>query len=263
MYKILSYSEKRNENLEWLDIVDSNGITTGRCQRGEVHSKGLKHLTANVILLHKDTAIIQKRASSKALFPSKLTVSAGGHLGYVNKDEQTVTTLETAQRELREELGIDIKDLARFKTLGDPEKGISNWVKIWKYQKDNNSAIIYRFGKDELSSDVYVETKKGNISAELSQTIISAALSDTTLDGMTLSANNREACFFYVIEIDEIEAKSLLDNFGSTDGEAEGFQAVPLEEFINMGKNISTATDSLYCLFYGDNTYADQLRNTR
>lgn len=93
--------------MEMLDICDELGRPTGKVEEREiVHSKGLLHRTAHVWLLRKKNKgveiLLQKRSNEKDSFPGCYDISSAGHIpagdGY----------LESAQRELKEELGVDV-----------------------------------------------------------------------------------------------------------------------------------------------------------
>ncbi|MDF2656354.1 MAG: hypothetical protein K0R19_2828 [Bacillota bacterium] len=92
--------------MEWLDIVDETGNITGQTIEREIaHRKGVRHRTSHVWVLRnsngKTQVLLQKRSENKDSFPGCYDISSAGHIpagdGF----------LESALRELKEELGID------------------------------------------------------------------------------------------------------------------------------------------------------------
>lgn len=90
---------------ELLDVVDEMGRHVGSATRGTVHSEGLWHEVAHILVVAErggiPTAVLQRRADHKTTFGGLLDLSATGHL----------TSGETPRdgiRELHEELGIEL-----------------------------------------------------------------------------------------------------------------------------------------------------------
>ena len=90
--------------MENFDILNEDGEPLGIVKsRDETHRKGLWHKTVHIWILNsKDELLIQKRASSKESHPDLWDISCAGHI------EAGTTPEEAAQRECREELGIDV-----------------------------------------------------------------------------------------------------------------------------------------------------------
>lgn len=95
--------------LELFDIVDEHGQKTGLIkERGVVHRDGSLHPTAHVwVVRERQTEagkvkqlLLQKRCVTKDSYPSCFDISAAGHI------QTGENCLETALRELEEELGI-------------------------------------------------------------------------------------------------------------------------------------------------------------
>lgn len=91
--------------MELLDIVDEDGIPTGKTVKREVaHRYGIRHRTSHVWLLRKRNGklqvLLQKRSLNKDSYPGCYDISSAGHVpsgdGF----------LESALRELKEELGV-------------------------------------------------------------------------------------------------------------------------------------------------------------
>ena len=95
----MQYEEK-----EMIDIVDINGNPTGRTfMRGEVLQPGEFFRASMVCIFNREgKLLIQKRKKDKKNWPGLWDVSAGGAI------IAGETPQEAAQREVREELGIDL-----------------------------------------------------------------------------------------------------------------------------------------------------------
>lgn len=90
---------------EQLYYYDDNYQRIGEVAKSEARKKGLWVHSFHCWMLSKgDTpsVLLQKRASSKELFPDYLDISAAGHLA-VGED------VEDGVREIREEVGLDVK----------------------------------------------------------------------------------------------------------------------------------------------------------
>jgi isopentenyldiphosphate isomerase len=88
---------------EILDVVDEMGRHIGSASRRAVHTEGLWHQVAHILLVAErdgvPTAVLQRRADHKATFPGLFDLSATGHLTAGESPRDGV-------RELYEELGI-------------------------------------------------------------------------------------------------------------------------------------------------------------
>ena len=102
----------KDDQKELFVVVDKEDKIIDYKTRYECHhDKKLIHRGIGVVIFnHKGEILLQKRSPKKDLFPGFYTISCGGH---VNKGE---TYLETAKRELKEELGIkaNLKIHSRF-----------------------------------------------------------------------------------------------------------------------------------------------------
>jgi len=99
-------------DMEYLEILDEKGDKTGGSKSfNEVHEQGFIHRTVHVWILNsKKELLIQKRAKNKRAHPGCWDISAAGHISAGQ------TSLEAAQREVMEELGIEISE-SKFKFL--------------------------------------------------------------------------------------------------------------------------------------------------
>lgn len=94
--------------MELLDIINEKGKIIGTKERKQIYQDGDLHRTVHIWVINSAKEIlVQKRSSKKDTFPNLWAISTAGH---VKTGENSV---ETALRELREELGIkkDEKDL--------------------------------------------------------------------------------------------------------------------------------------------------------
>lgn len=126
--------------MELLDIVDDNGLPTGKIvSRDIVHRDGLLHRTAHVWIVRKTGAgydiLLQKRSREKDSFPGMYDTSSAGHIPAGDEPG------ESAVRELCEELGIaaapeELKYIGSFH--GQYEKDFHG-----KMFRDNEIVWIY------------------------------------------------------------------------------------------------------------------------
>ena len=91
--------------MEWLDIVDENGMPTGKqVTRTQAHAEGIRHRTSHVWLLRRKNntiqLLLQKRSACKDSNPGCYDISSAGHIP-AGSD-----FLTSALRELQEELGV-------------------------------------------------------------------------------------------------------------------------------------------------------------
>jgi len=105
--------------MEYLDILDKKGSKTGDSKSyDEVHEKGFIHRTVHIWILNsKKELLIQKREKNRRAYPSHWDISAAGHISAGQ------TSLEAAQRETKEELGIEISS-SEFQYLFTVEEHI-------------------------------------------------------------------------------------------------------------------------------------------
>lgn len=91
---------------ELIDVLDENGEKTGRtATRDEVHRDGLWHRVVAVAVLDKNNQILlQQRSDNKLTNPNKWDITTAGH---IDAGEEP---LESAKRELAEEVGIDTNE---------------------------------------------------------------------------------------------------------------------------------------------------------
>lgn len=113
--KELKFNSKKttDDPSEVFEIVDLKGRIIGKAKRGEVHrNKKLIHKAVGLILKDKKGKILlQKRSSTKDLYPGLWTVSISGHIDVNERKENAIV------RETKEELGIKLNP-KNLKKLG-------------------------------------------------------------------------------------------------------------------------------------------------
>lgn len=92
--------------MEYLDVCDEKGQPTGSIvSRNKAHRDGIRHRTAHVWVIREEKGriqvLLQKRSANKESFPGMYDTSSAGHI------PAGCEPLDSALRELREELGIE------------------------------------------------------------------------------------------------------------------------------------------------------------
>jgi len=89
---------------EYFDVVDENDNVIGKASRNECHKKGLMHRAVHITIINsKGQILLQKRSMNKDLYKGWWIDGAAGHVDSGESYE------EAARREIKEELGIDVK----------------------------------------------------------------------------------------------------------------------------------------------------------
>lgn len=148
----LEYAALNGKQMEMFDIIDMDGNKTGAIkERGVVHREGAFHATSHIWIVRKNEKsgydiLLQKRSACKDSHPGCYDISSAGHIGAGDE------ALESALRELEEELGIKAK----------PEELLEFGVQYKNYEgefygkpfRDNQRSILYLYKKpinmDEL-----------------------------------------------------------------------------------------------------------------
>ncbi len=93
------------KDLELFDIVDDNGNPTGKTEERETaHFLGTKHRSSHMWISDGKNILFQKRAACKDSNPGCYDISSAGHIAAGDDP------LSSAIREMKEELGLDIKE---------------------------------------------------------------------------------------------------------------------------------------------------------
>jgi len=98
----MSNKKTTDPQSELLTKVDKNNMVIGSIPRGVAHkSPDIIYRTIFVVVKNdKDKVLLQKRSSTKDLYPDCWDLSVGGHVNFGK------SYIETAVQELKEELGI-------------------------------------------------------------------------------------------------------------------------------------------------------------
>ena len=132
---------------EFFYVVDEDDNVIGKASREDCHSnRKLIHRSVYVFVLNnKGEIFIQKRSMKKDLYPGFYTASATGHVDYGENYD------EAAERELREELGIEapLRRLGRVKSFSETEREIS-MIYVCRYDGP------IRFNRKEISEGFYM-----------------------------------------------------------------------------------------------------------
>ncbi len=137
---------------EYLDVLNEQGEKTGETlSYKEVHQKGLIHLTARVWFINsKNELLVQKRSLNKRICPGLWDAGVGGH---VSAGE---TSVEGAQKETREEIGLEIPAEEYeflFRIRAPKTKYFEDFI-------DNEFNDIYIVRRDLDISKLKLETKE-------------------------------------------------------------------------------------------------------
>ncbi|GAA4304187.1 NUDIX hydrolase [Aestuariibaculum suncheonense] len=91
---------------EYIDIVDANGIPTGKTElKSVIHQKGYFHNTVHIWFYTKNGDILlSQRSAKKSICPLMWDVSVAGHIDAGESIEQA------ALRETKEEIGLIITE---------------------------------------------------------------------------------------------------------------------------------------------------------
>jgi isopentenyldiphosphate isomerase len=148
--------------MELLDIVNENGIPTGETvRRDDAHKLGILHRTSHVWIYRiksgKPQVLLQKRSLQKDSYPGCYDISSAGHIpagdGF----------LESAQRELKEELGVSAsaEELIYCGQRRFEYKEPFHGQKFW----DNQVSNVYVLQRDMAECDFVLQ--KSEIEAVL------------------------------------------------------------------------------------------------
>lgn len=89
--------------IEYLEVVDENNQVVGISSRKEIHEKGLRHRSVHIFIFNTQGELyLQKRSPHKDQYPEHWDTSAAGHT------DPGESPIDAAQRELKEELGLDV-----------------------------------------------------------------------------------------------------------------------------------------------------------
>ncbi len=146
---------------EYFDVLNENGNKTGKTKlRNEVHRDGDWHAAAHIWIINsKKELLIQKRSPKKDTHPNYWDISAAGHISAGDEP------VPSAIREIKEELGLDIKpaELEQIYIYKQKysENGINNnqlnYVYLLKKDVDITKAILQETEVSEIKFIPYQE----------------------------------------------------------------------------------------------------------
>lgn len=140
--------------MEYIDIFDYNNNPTGEIkEKTQVHEDGNFHRTAHVWIMNdKKELLLQKRSATKKSHPNFWDISGAGHI------RAGETVIEGAIRELKEELGVEVKEedlqyIATIKSTKNPKNMEFQYVYLLNCNKEIEE---YIFEDNEVSEVKYV-----------------------------------------------------------------------------------------------------------
>ncbi|MBE5890455.1 MAG: NUDIX domain-containing protein [Lachnospiraceae bacterium] len=143
--------------MEYLDIVDQNGMPTGKtAERKVVHRDGVPHRTAHVWVLRRHEGeiqvLLQKRCMEKDSFPGCYDISSAGHI------PAGMGVVDSALRELKEELNFDVKP-EELVECGKKHVVITDEFRKEQYE-DNQYSTIYLMWRDIPAEEIVVQKEE-------------------------------------------------------------------------------------------------------
>lgn len=130
--------------MEEIDILDDNGEIVGTTTIDEAHSEGLLHRVVHVwIVNRRNKLLVQKRSASKSFSPLLWDVSFAGHI------KAGENSLDTCEREAKEELGLNIDD--------DELKFLFSIIENFEEGKIHELADVYILYKDLDLTDLTLD----------------------------------------------------------------------------------------------------------
>ena len=140
--------------MEYIDIFDYNNNPTGEIkEKIQAHEDGNFHRTAHVWIMNdKKELLLQKRSATKKSHPNFWDISGAGHI------RAGETVIEGAIRELKEELGVEVKEedlqyIATIKSTKNPKNMEFQYVYLLNSNKEIEE---YIFEDNEVSEVKYV-----------------------------------------------------------------------------------------------------------
>ena len=143
--------------MEFIDIVDENGIPTGQTiDRTVAHRTGTRHRTTHIWIVRKKEGrvqiLLQKRAKYKDSFPGCYDISSAGHI------PAGVDFIPSGLRELQEELGFSISpreliECGLHRTYAENEFHGVPYV-------DNQVAKVFLLWKDKEIEDLTLQEEE-------------------------------------------------------------------------------------------------------
>ena len=135
--------------MELLRVVDTKGNNTNEIlEREELHNQNKLHNEVTIYIINsKNEVLLQRRSKNRRFSPNKLGVIAG-HVSY---REDTITT---AQREVKEEVGVKVKkeDIHKLSDRYLVKEEYNNHFMYPHYIVLDKDEKDFKIQKEELSS---------------------------------------------------------------------------------------------------------------
>lgn len=135
--------------MELLRVVDTNGNNTNEIlEREELHNQNKLHNEVTIYIINsKNEVLLQRRSKNRRFSPNKFGVIAG-HVSY---REDTITT---AQREVKEEVGVKVKkeDIHKLSDRYLVKEEYNNHFMYPYYIVLDKDEKDFKIQKEELSS---------------------------------------------------------------------------------------------------------------
>lgn len=143
--------------MEFIDIVDENGIPTGETiDRTVAHRTGVRHRTTHIWIVRKREGkvqiLLQKRAKYKDSFPGCYDISSAGHI------PAGVDFAASGLRELEEELSLTVSE-EELIDCGIRCTFVENEFHGIPYL-DNQVAKVFLLWKDEEIEDLTLQEEE-------------------------------------------------------------------------------------------------------
>ena len=132
-------------------LVDDNDEVLGSVTRGQAHSSNsIRHRSIFILLFNdQNELLLQKRSLDKDTFPGFWTVSVSGHVAYGQSYD------EAAQREMAEEIGLDLPLDFVDKIYLPAEREFASI-----YRATLSSEVKINFDQDEISQVKWIAKKQ-------------------------------------------------------------------------------------------------------
>ena len=144
--------------MEWFDVVDENGIPTGKTVESSIaHRDGIAHRTAHIWIIRKGSEgeteiLLQQRSENKDSFPLQYDTSSAGHIRAGDEP------LPSAVREMGEELGIraEEKDFTFIGTF------LNRYQQVFHGSlfKDNEISFVYIYERPVDEGDLVLQEEE-------------------------------------------------------------------------------------------------------
>jgi isopentenyldiphosphate isomerase len=139
---------------ELIDYVDDNDQVIGKIKLSEAKEKKLNYRISHIWIINdKRELLICKRPPTTTSYAGKWTSTAGGH---VDTEEIYQTA---AEREAKEELGINLKLKRAFKIKFKYSDNAYRFIDLW-YCLDFKDINKINFDKEEISEHNFISFKE-------------------------------------------------------------------------------------------------------